>query len=158
MLDNVDFDKMKKNSFRLIGTLALTGILAFNLTGCINNPNDFSNNNAETTTQEEVVVKAPCAMEIIGEENFYKDGEAPHFSLFKMEEETGRWRLYGTYICDGREKSTHLSKGKYCLYSKDIGKYEFNVTDLDEEYKIVVDYNNMSINFDKIVVDNTKSK
>lgn len=132
-----------KIPFKTLGLLALSVILAFHLTGC--NSSDYAASET-TTASEKVVEKAPCSMEIIGAEN-YEGDENPHFSLFKKEYETDRWRLYGTYICDGKEKSTHLSKGDYTLYSRDIGKYEFSVDDLDREYTIVVDYNNNVLDF-----------
>ena len=155
MLDNVDFDKLKKNSFKLIGTLAISSILVFNVTGCINN-NEYIDNNDEIV-QEKVVVKAPCSYEIIGEENYYKDGKAPHFTIFKKKKDTGELNVYSGVTCDGKEKSTRFSKGDYLLFSEDIGEIEFSIDDLEEDYLITVDYNNKTISIDK-VNDNNLSR
>ena len=154
MLDNIDFDRLKKNSFKLVGTLAISSILVFNVSGCIN-----SNyiDTTEDVVQEEVVVKAPCSYEIIGEENYYKDGDAPHFTIFKMKKDTGELNVYSGVTCDGKEKSTRFSKGDYLLFSEDIGEIEFSIEDLDEEYIITVDYNNKTLSIDK-VNDNNLSR
>ena len=147
MIDNVNFDRLKKNSFKLIGTLALSGILVFNLTGCINNNEYIDNNN--NVEQEEVIVKAPCKIDIVGEENYYKDGKAPHFTIFKKTDE-GKWNIYAPFTCDGEEKSTSFSEGEYLLYSEDIGEIEFSVDNVEEEYSITVDYNNKTLNINNV--------
>ena len=153
MLDNIDFDKLKKSKFKLIGTLAISSILVFNVTGCINN-NEYITTNNNESIQKEVVVKAPCSYEIIGEENYYKDGDAPHFTIFKKKKDTGEMNVYSGVTCDGLEKSTSFSKGNYLLFSEDIGEIEFSIDDLDEDYIITVDYNNKTLSIDKLNENN----
>ena len=158
MLDNVDLEKLKKNSFRLVGTLAISSILAFNISGCVSNNNYYSNYedeyNEEYIDYEEddndEVKKAPCTINISGEEAYYKeDGDVPHFTLFYIDEDK-KPHLYSCFECDEAQKETELSVGHYLLFSEDIGEIEFDVDNIDSKYTINVNYSNKKIEVNSI--------
>ncbi len=146
MLDNIDFNSLKKNSFKLIGTLALSGIIAFNVTGCVN-INEYLKTKGNQK-QEETIVRAPCPIKFILPDIEYTHKTAPDFTIFKKDKETGKWKIYATYIGDNKDPFVGLVEGDYLLYSKDIGEYEFSVDDINQEYSITADYVNKTFSFE----------
>ena len=163
MINNIDYNIFKKNSFKLIGTIALSGILTFNLTGCVLNDNSFNNNSDDIVSEQEIeeVEKAPCTIEIIGADNYYHDGKAPHFSLFIRHDENDEWNLYSSFVCKEDTQSTRLTEGYYKLYSEDIGRFGFAIDNIDVEYTITVDYNNKIVKLNGTqlnIIENEKTK
>lgn len=146
MIDNIDFNKIKNNSYKLIGTLALSGIIAFNVTGCVN-INEYLNPK-ENQKQEETIQRAPCPIRFILPNIEYTHKTVPDFTIFIKDIETKKWKPYATYLGDNKDPFVGLVEGEYLLYSKDIGEYEFNVDDINQEYSITADYVNKTFSFE----------
>ena len=96
---------------------------------------------------EAVIIRVPCDIEIIGDAEQYDSYTAPDFTIFLKDIETGKWKVYATYICYKKDQYKELIKGEYLLYSKYFGECEFSVDDLSRKYTIIADLNNKSINF-----------
>ena len=135
------FELPGNNVFKAIEIIAVFVMIALRLSG--NYPD------CEGAGEKEAVIRrAPCAIEIIGEIDQYDHKTAPNFTIFLKDKETGKWKIYATYICDKKDQTTRLIKGEYLLYSRFFGRYEFRVDDLDREYKIVADIVNKAFHFE----------
>lgn len=161
MINNCNIDDFKKKSFKLIGTLALSGILTFNLTGCVVDEakieNDNTIKNEQQLDDEHHLPTTRCVIDITGDyENYTKDGRCPHFSFFYKKAGEDEWKIYSVFKCDGEEKDINLIEGNFLIYSRDIGQKEIYVDDTDDVYSVTLDYSNKTIDFQK-TIDNNKS-
>ena len=162
MINNCNIDDFRKKSFKLIGTLALSGILTFNLTGCVVDEakieNDNTIKNEQQLDDEHHLPTTRCVIDIIGDYESYttEEGRLPHFSFFYKKPGEDEWKTYSVFKCDGEEKDINLIEGNFLIYSKDIGQKEIYVDDTDDVYSVTIDYSNKTIDFQK-TIDNNKS-
>ena len=101
----------------------------------------------EEKEDEAEIVKAPCTINITGAEKYYKDGHAPHFSLFIKDGQSGEWKFYTTILCEEEVQNTRLAEGDYKFYSEDLGRVRFSVVDPEKEYCIDIDYYEETVSF-----------
>ena len=131
----------------MVGLVALPLVISITLSGFKDHGFFSGWNDTDTNVDEAVIIRAPCDIEIIGDAEQYDRYTAPDFTIFLKDIETGKWKVYATYICYKKDQYTELIKGEYLLYSKYFGECEFSVDDLSRKYTIIADLNNKSINF-----------
>ena len=161
MINNCNLANFKNKRFKIIGTLALSGMITFNLTGCVVNEtlieNDNNINIEQQQNEEQHLPTTHCIIDITGDyENYSGEDGGPFFSFFYKNQDDEDWNIYSVFECDGEEKDINLIEGHYLIHSRDLGDKEIYVDDINDVYSLTIDYTNNTIDFHK-TIDNNKS-
>lgn len=150
MIGNLDIEKIKKNSFKLLGTLSIVSILTFNLTGCglVNDRNDDSVYDQPIVTHSIVVGEDEVYAEVrtIGANNHSEITDDTSVSIFDVHD--GFANYFSTRDLDD-ELVYSMPEGEYQVVSSDAVSDEFFVSSEDQSILIVINYNDNTVKIHK---------